>query len=46
MEALYSGETVFERSAIIANISARYLDIEELFLEEIAGSALPTSLTG
>ncbi len=43
MEALYSGQTVdsTDQQESIANIVARYSDIEELFPEELVGSTLP-----
>jgi hypothetical protein len=43
MEALYKGEefTDADPPESVANILARYADIEELFPEELSGSALP-----
>src|SRR5262249_52819086 len=43
MEALYKGETFADPdpSESVANILARYTDLDELFPEEVAGSALP-----
>ena len=43
MEALYAGEEFADADApeSVANILARYGDIEELFPDELAGAALP-----
>ena len=43
MEALYTGEEFADADApeSVANILARYADIEELFPEELGGAALP-----
>src|SRR6185436_11375875 len=43
MEALYKGEEFVSANASesVANILARYADIEDLFPEELRGEALP-----
>ena len=43
MEALYAGEDVpdTDGSESVANVAARYSDLQEQFPEELAGSALP-----
>ena len=48
MEALYKGEefTVAETSESVANILARYADVEDQFPDKITGAALRISWTG
>ena len=48
MEALYSGRELatHQQPESLANIMARYADIDEYFPEELRGRGCPTSSTG